>query len=94
MKYRLESSFRSFSRPVLHAAARVVQEMGKSRAAAHALGVYDEGARLHSYSESVDSIDTSDLESSQSEGAPPIIFVHYYSFFAKIKYSLPISKNC
>ncbi|XP_078154939.1 SH3 domain-containing protein [Carex rostrata] len=65
---RLESSFRSFSRPVLHAAARVVQEMGKSRAAAHALGVYDEGARLHSYSESVDSIDTSDLESSQSEG--------------------------
>ncbi|KAI4315583.1 hypothetical protein L6164_028378 [Bauhinia variegata] len=26
---RLETSFRSFSRPVLHAAARVVQEMGK-----------------------------------------------------------------
>lgn len=49
--------------------------MGKSRAAAHALGVYDEGARLHSYSESVDSIDTSDLESSQSEGAPPPLFL-------------------
>ncbi|KAJ4814626.1 SH3 domain-containing protein [Rhynchospora pubera] len=62
---RLESSFRSFSRPVLHAAARVVQEMGKSRAAAHALGVYDEGARLHSRSESVDSIDASDLNESE-----------------------------
>ncbi|XP_059072637.1 uncharacterized protein LOC131065259 [Cryptomeria japonica] len=37
---RLESAFRSFSRPVLHAAARVVQEMGKSRAAAFSLGVY------------------------------------------------------
>nr|GEV76037.1 SH3 domain-containing protein [Tanacetum cinerariifolium] len=38
---RLESSFRSFSRPVLHAAARVVQEMGKSRAAALSLGLHD-----------------------------------------------------
>ncbi|CAB4286663.1 unnamed protein product [Prunus armeniaca] len=36
---RLESSLRSFSRPVLHAAARVVQEMGKSRAAAFSLGI-------------------------------------------------------
>ncbi|KAJ3682674.1 hypothetical protein LUZ60_012901 [Juncus effusus] len=71
---RLESSFRSFSRPVLHAAARVVQEMGKSRAAAHALGVYGEGARLqHSYSESVDSVDTSDLnESEGSRKANPL----------------------
>jgi hypothetical protein len=67
---------------VLHAAARVVQEMGKSRAAAHALGVYDEGARLHSYSESIDSIDTSDLESSQSEGVSfPLLslFLYFYA---------------
>ncbi|KAG9160397.1 hypothetical protein Leryth_008799 [Lithospermum erythrorhizon] len=41
---RLESAFSSFSRPVLHAAARVVQEMGKSRAAAISLGYdVDEG---------------------------------------------------
>ncbi|WOL02023.1 hypothetical protein Cni_G10742 [Canna indica] len=64
---RLESSFRSFSRPVLHAAARVVQEMGKSRAAAYALGVYDvdEGVRLHAYfDEPLDS----ELSRSNSEG--------------------------
>ena len=59
---RLESSFRSFSRPVLHAAARVVQEMGKSRAAAFALGAYDEGAPLD-----VESLD-SDLENPMAEG--------------------------
>ncbi|CAL4913701.1 unnamed protein product [Urochloa decumbens] len=59
---RLESSFRSFSRPVLHAAARVVQEMGKSRAAAYALGAYDEGAPLD-----VESLD-SDLENPMAEG--------------------------
>ncbi|CAD6210548.1 unnamed protein product [Miscanthus lutarioriparius] len=58
---RLESSFRSFSRPVLHAAARVVQEMGKSRAAAFALGAYDEGASLD-----VESLD-SDLENPMAE---------------------------
>ncbi|WVZ56384.1 hypothetical protein U9M48_006925 [Paspalum notatum var. saurae] len=58
---RLESSFRSFSRPVLHAAARVVQEMGKSRAAAFALGAYDEGATLD-----VESLD-SDLENPTAE---------------------------
>ncbi|XP_066382616.1 uncharacterized protein [Miscanthus floridulus] len=58
---RLESSFRSFSRPVLHAAARVVQEMGKSRAAAFALGAYDEGASLN-----VESLD-SDLENPMAE---------------------------
>jgi hypothetical protein len=58
---RLESSFRSFSRPVLHAAARVVQEMGKSRAAAFALGAYDEGAPLD-----VESLD-SDLENPMAE---------------------------
>lgn len=64
---RLESSFRSFSRPVLHAAARVVQEMGKSRAAAYALGAYDidEGTQLNSYSEYVDSVDSDQHEGSR-----------------------------
>lgn len=54
---RLESSFRSFSRPVLHAAARVVQEMGKSRAAAFAVGLQDldEGENINTYSEYSDS---------------------------------------
>ncbi|XP_062210700.1 uncharacterized protein LOC133912127 [Phragmites australis] len=63
---RLESSFRSFSRPVLHAASRVVQEMGKSRAAAYALGVYDEGATLQGYPDNVESLD-SDLENPAAE---------------------------
>ncbi|KAF9624053.1 hypothetical protein IFM89_007751 [Coptis chinensis] len=63
---RLESSFRSFSRPALHAAARVVQEIGKSRAAAFALGVdIDEGAPLHAYSETMESIDQDLNESSE-----------------------------
>ncbi|KAH1251615.1 hypothetical protein GmHk_05G014449 [Glycine max] len=50
------SSFRSFSRPVLHAAARVVQEMGKSRAAAFALGIQDveEGAHVNTFAEATD----------------------------------------
>ncbi|KAG1365847.1 hypothetical protein COCNU_12G008470 [Cocos nucifera] len=66
---RLESSFRSFSRPVLHAAARVVQEMGKSRAAAYALGVrdIDEGSQLHAYSENIESLDSDPNDGSQSE---------------------------
>ncbi|MED6157629.1 hypothetical protein PIB30_024943 [Stylosanthes scabra] len=53
---RLESSFRSFSRPVLHAAARVVQEMGKSRAAAFALGMQDidEGTHINTFAEASD----------------------------------------
>ncbi|KAK1298878.1 hypothetical protein QJS10_CPB14g00813 [Acorus calamus] len=67
---RLESSFRSFSRPVLHAAARVVQEMGKSRAAAYALGVYDidEGAQIYGQSENVESNDLDQNDNVQSEG--------------------------
>lgn len=65
---RLESSFRSFSRPVLHAAARVVQEMGKSRAAAYSLGAYDEAANLQSYSDNVESLDSGLNENSQPEG--------------------------
>lgn len=59
---RLESSFRSFSRPVLHAAARVVQEMGKSRAAAFAIGLQDidEGVHLNSFADAADSVDLDD----------------------------------
>ncbi|GMJ13209.1 TPLATE-associated SH3 domain containing protein [Hibiscus trionum] len=66
---RLESSFRSFSRPVLHAAARVVQEIGKSRAAAHALGLQDldEGAYGNKY-ETVDSFDSDMNDSPHPEG--------------------------
>lgn len=63
----MESSFRSFSRPVLHAAARVVQEMGRSRAAAFAVGLQDldEGTYVNTFADS----DTPDLnETSQSEG--------------------------
>ncbi|CAI0628199.1 unnamed protein product [Linum tenue] len=50
---RLESSFRSFSRPVLHAAARVVQEMGKSRAAAFSVGLtdIDEGVGINEFAD-------------------------------------------
>ncbi|XP_048329676.2 uncharacterized protein LOC107417568 [Ziziphus jujuba] len=62
---RLESSFRSFSRPVLHAAARVVQEMGKSRAAAFALGMVDIDEGAH---DNVDSHD-SDLENPYAESS-------------------------
>ncbi|KAI4353006.1 hypothetical protein L6164_007205 [Bauhinia variegata] len=53
---RLESSFRSFSRPVLHAAARVVHEMGKSRAAAFALGLQDvdEGVPVNTFAEAAE----------------------------------------
>ncbi|KAL7191013.1 hypothetical protein ACSBR2_023147 [Camellia fascicularis] len=53
---RLEGSFRNYSRPVLHAAARVVQEMGKSRAAAFAVGLQDidEGAHVNEYNDSLD----------------------------------------
>lgn len=66
---RLESSFRSFSRPVLHATARVVQEMGKSRAAAFALGIQDidEGIHINTFADSVDSQDSDSAETSRSE---------------------------
>ncbi|KAL8036593.1 hypothetical protein ABFX02_12G168900 [Erythranthe guttata] len=67
---RLESSFRSFSRPVLHAAARVVQEMGKSRAAAFALGLQDidEAAEVNTFSEKNDSYDPDINPTAPSEG--------------------------
>ncbi|XP_059453334.1 uncharacterized protein LOC132183886 [Corylus avellana] len=67
---RLETSFRSFSRPVLHAAARVVQEMGKSRAAAFALGLQDidEGVHVNTFAETVDSHDSDTNENLHPEG--------------------------
>ncbi|KAM1392504.1 hypothetical protein ACFX2I_020074 [Malus domestica] len=66
---RLESSFRSFSRPVLHAAARVVQEMGKSRAAAFAIGIQDidEAVHVNTLSESLDSQDYNINETAHPE---------------------------
>ncbi|KAI5065823.1 hypothetical protein GOP47_0018447 [Adiantum capillus-veneris] len=69
---RLESAFRSPIRPVLHAAARVVQEMGKSRAAAYSLRGYavDEDSHPETV---VDSggvpANASDLASSELEQA-------------------------
>ncbi|XP_028805140.1 TSET complex member tstB [Neltuma alba] len=65
---RLESSFRSFSRPVLHAAARVVQEMGKSRAAAFALGLQDidEGVHINTYAEATDLHDSDETAHPES----------------------------
>ncbi|KAL8191562.1 hypothetical protein R6Q57_028293 [Mikania cordata] len=52
---RLQTSFCSSSRPVLHAAARVVQAMGKSRAAAFALGLLNiDGNVFNAYSKSND----------------------------------------
>jgi hypothetical protein len=54
---RLESCFRSFSRPVLHAAARVVQEMGRSRAAAFSVGYQDLDEGVY--------VDTPDLDDSE-----------------------------
>ncbi|CAN7139556.1 unnamed protein product [Brassica rapa subsp. narinosa] len=67
-RHGLESSFRSFSRPVLHAAARVVQEMGKSRAAAFAMGLrdIDESVHVNAFSDVLDDAETND--SSHPEG--------------------------
>lgn len=67
--FRLESSFRSFSRPVLHAAARVVQEMGKSRAAAFSVGIQDidETVHVNTFSETLDSQDSDSNETSHPE---------------------------
>ena len=79
---RLESSFRSFSRPVLHAAARVVQEMGKSRAAAFAVGLQDidEGAHINSFAENNDSYDQDLNETSEGSSfiIPPLF--SFYTF--------------
>jgi len=71
---RLESSFRSFSRPVLHAAARVVQEMGKSRAAAFAVGIQDvdEGAHVNTFAEAAD---LNDSDESTHPESNVILFV-------------------
>lgn len=77
--FRLESSFRSFSRPVLHAAARVVQEMGKSRAAAFSVGLQDidEGVQLTTYSE--DSLDSDINETAHPEGF--FFFLDFINYF-------------
>lgn len=74
---RLESSFRSFSRPVLHAAARVVQEMGKSRAAAYALGLQnlDEGAYVNTFGDTADSLDSDMNDNSHPDGIRRTTFV-------------------
>lgn len=69
---RLEAAFRSPSRPVLHAAARVVQEMGKSRASAYALRGYavDEDSHPEALVESVSiSAGASELAGSEGEQA-------------------------
>lgn len=72
---RLESAFRSPSRPVLHAAARVVQEMGKSRAAAYTLRGYavDEDshpeALVDSASSSVGASDLAVPDMEQADGS-------------------------
>lgn len=73
--FRLESSFRSFSRPVLHAAARVVQEMGKSRAAAFALGILDidEGEHVNDDSDS--------LENPYAESNPSIFCLLHHILY-------------
>nr|POF24832.1 hypothetical protein CFP56_26221 [Quercus suber] len=73
--------FGSFSRPVLHMAARVVQEMGKSRAAAFAVGLQDidEGAHVNSFAETADSHDSDTNENSHSEGC--IWWFRLLSFF-------------
>ncbi|KAI3782318.1 hypothetical protein L2E82_12360 [Cichorium intybus] len=52
---RLKASFCSSYRPILHAAARIVQEMGKSRAAAFALGLLNiEEDLVNSFAQSND----------------------------------------
>ena len=61
----MKTCFRSSARPLLHAAARVVQEMGKSRAAAFALGLLNiEEDVVNTFAESNDW----DHGNSESEG--------------------------
>lgn len=70
---RLESAFRSPIRPVLHAAARVVQEMGKSRAAAYSLRGYavDEDSHPENIVDSANASDVASSEVEQGEGEVP-----------------------
>ncbi|KAI3513565.1 hypothetical protein L1887_20901 [Cichorium endivia] len=73
---RLESSFRSFSRPVLHAAARVVQEMGKSRAAAFSLGLHDninEGEDVNTFAENNDQEDGKSQHEGTKDTVPSLL---------------------
>ncbi|KAG6554798.1 hypothetical protein Mapa_003818 [Marchantia paleacea] len=71
---RLESALRHHSRPVLHGAVRVVQEMGKSRAAAFAVGGLgiDEDAHADSTIDTGtgDSADMGETEGSRSKVSP------------------------
>lgn len=55
---------------MLHAAARVVQEMGKSRAAAFGLGLQDidEGDDINTFSQNNDSVDSDINPTAPSEG--------------------------
>ena len=55
---------------MLHAAARVVQEMGKSRAAAFALGLHDvdEGSHVNTFAEA------NDLHDSDESAHPESMF--------------------
>ena len=61
---------------MLHAAARIVQEMGKSRAAAFAVGLQDidEGHHVNTFSDTMDSADPD--ESSHLEGKNALHFRH------------------
>lgn len=54
---------------MLHAAARVVQEMGKSRAAAFALGIQDveEGAHVNTFADSTDYNDSDESTHPESK---------------------------
>lgn len=59
---------------MLHAAARVVQEMGKSRAAAFAMGIQDvdEGAHVNTFAEAAD---LNDSDESTHPESNVILFV-------------------
>lgn len=91
----MKTSFQSSSRPVLHAAARVVQEMGKSRAAAFALGLLNiEGDVVNTYAKRKDW----DHGTSESEGDCHLFqwvyFVYTYSNVSKYgKLILPSSEQ-
>jgi len=63
---------------VLHAAARVVQEMGKSRAAAFALGIQDvdEGAHVNTFAESTDYNDSDESTHPESNVCFICLMVH------------------
>jgi hypothetical protein len=75
---------------VLHAAARVVQEMGRSRAAAFALGLQDidEGVHVNTFAETVDSHDSETNENPHPEGILIYNFFFCFLVYACISYYL------